>query len=499
MHSIAKPILIITGAILALYATSILCLNIYLQSDGVQKKLRQAVGEATGIEPRIDRTYYTPWSGLTISGLNVPQGENTKKALLSIRSIKFNLSLSALFQGHIFVTGMTIEDPSLLLVQGQSEIWPLDSALPFRNLKAKPASSRTSTLAGESVENSIPKTAPASLGTPSTQPTPEKDENKKMPTATPASIGKIKILHGQASFYQAQGGRPIRLDGLATEGKVLPDGSAQGVFQIKTASFADSLRISNITGNFEYREGQFQLTNLRAEWAKGLLQGSLLVRELPDSFFEGSLTAENVSLQKLAEDAGFSAEGTQGVLVAKANVLGDPNRPDSITGEVSAFLTEARMQPIEPIRQLGELLRINELSVLELRTAETKLSLRDGKILITQLALESANLLVDATGEAKFDGTLDMDARFHVSQKLLTNSLGFMGSKFKISEREGYSHVPFSITGTITRPKSNLLDKLVGARIGDDVGGLLKNLLRLPKKEKKKKEAPAGATPAPTN
>ena len=210
-------------------------------------------------------------------------------------------------------------------------------------------------------------------------------------------------------------------------------------------------------------------------------------------------SGSNVSLQKLAEDAGFSAEGTQGILFAKGNVHGDPNLPDSITGEASAFLTEARMQPIEPIRQLGELLRINELSVLELRTAETKLSLRDEKILVTQLALESANLLVDATGEAKFDGSLDMDARFHVSQALLTNSLGFMGSKFNTSEREGYSHVPFSITGTITRPKSNLLDKLLGVRIGDDVGGLLKNLLRLPKKEKKKKVPTPAATPAPTN
>jgi ribosomal 50S subunit-associated protein YjgA (DUF615 family) len=57
--------------------------------------------------------------------------------------------------------------------------------------------------------------------------------------------------------------------------------------------------------------------------------------------------------------------------------------------------------------------------------------------------------------------------------------------------------MPFSITGTITRPKSDLLDKLVGVRLGDDVGGLLKNLLRMPKKEKKKNK-PA-ATPAPTN
>jgi hypothetical protein len=75
-----------------------------------------------------------------------------------------------------------------------------------------------------------------------------------------------------------------------------------------------------------------------------------------------------------------------------------------------------------------------------------------------------------------------------------------MGSKFQASDRVGYAQMPFSITGNMTRPKSDLLDKLVGVRLGDDVGGLLKNLLRIPKKEKKKKKdnQPA-ATPAPTN
>ena len=155
------------------------------------------------------------------------------------------------------------------------------------------------------------------------------------------------------------------------------------------------------------------------------------------------------------------------------------------------------MQPIDPLRQLGEMLRINELRVLELQIAETALTIRDGKILVDRLELETANILMDAKGEARLDGALDLDARFHVGNKMLKDSLGFMGSKFKPSEREGYSHMPFSITGTLSRPKTDLLDKLVGIRLGDDVGGLLKNLLQMPKKEKKKNKA--SPTPTPTN
>ena len=259
------------------------------------------------------------------------------------------------------------------------------------------------------------------------------------------------------------------------------------------------MRQKDITGQFEYHNGDLKITNLQAAWANGTVKGEFEISNTPEAFFTASLTAENVTLQKLAEDAGFTAEGTQGLLFAKANLQGIPGQPESFTGEASANLTEARMQPIDPLRQLGELLRINELRMLELQNAQTALTIRDGKILVDRLELETANLLMDASGQALFDGSLDLDARFHVTQKLLKESLGFMGSKFQTSDREGYAHMPFSITGSMSRPKSDLLDKLVGIRLGDDVGGLLKNLLRMPKKEKKKKDTKPAATPAPTN
>ncbi|MFM8829689.1 MAG: AsmA family protein [Spartobacteria bacterium] len=499
MHSIAKPILIIAGIIIALYATAVLFLNIFLQSGGVQSKLRQAVARAAGIEPVISQTYYTPWSGLTVSGIKIPQAGDAKKPLLAVRSMKCQVSLSSLLRGQVVIKDITFEQPSLLLVQGQSALWPSSDAMPshHRDKKQIPTGQQTG-------QSAAPQTAtsplPPSLdATPPAPSAPVAKEEQKATAGKPIVFENVRILDGQAAFYPAQGGRAIRLDGLSVDGKVSPEGVAEGSFRIKSAALFESVRQRDITGHFEYQDGDLKITNLKAAWAEGTVTGEFEITNAPTPFFTASLTAENVAIQKLAEEAGFTAEGTKGLLFAKANLQGIPGQPESFTGEASANLVEACMQPIDPLRQLGELLRINELRMLELRNARTALSIRDGKILVDRVEVETANLLMDASGEARFDGTLDLDARFHVTQKLLKESLGFMGSKFQTSDREGYAHMPFSITGTLSRPKSDLLDKLVGVRIGEDVGGLLKNLLRMPKKEKKKKENQPAATSSPTN
>ena len=497
MHSIAKPILIATGIIFALYAATLLCLNIYIQSEGVQSKIRGAVFDATGLQPVIGQTYYAPWSGLTLSGIHIPQSGDTKKPLLWLRAMKFQIALTSLLQGRVVIKSLTLEEPSLVLMQGQSGIWPKESPLPFQNIDKKTAEPGPVAAESESKPGTAQDATP--LEPPSHAQTPLMPEKEHPKNTAPLVLENIRILNAKASFYPSQGGRPIRVEGFEAEGHLSQEGTARGVFRIGNASLADSVRPSNITGNFEYSGGMLKITGVRGDWANGTMTGFFELANVPQPFFTGAVDVENVSLQKLAEEAGFSAEGTQGLLFAKANLQGTPGLSESFTGGASAHLDQARMQPIDPLRQLGELFRINELRILELRTAETSLNVRDGKILVDRLKLETANLLMDANGEAEFDGTLNLDARFHVGNNLLKNSLGFMGSKFKPSEQEGYAHMPFSITGTMARPKSDLFDKLIGMRLGDDVGGLLKNLLRMPKKEKKKKESKPDADTSPAN
>ena len=53
-----------------------------------------------------------------------------------------------------------------------------------------------------------------------------------------------------------------------------------------------------------------------------------------------------------------------------------------------------------------------------------------------------------------------------------------MAKKLVDSENPEYRQIPFSVTGRIDNPKTDLLDKLIGAKVGQDVGGMLVNILR---------------------
>ena len=50
---------------------------------------------------------------------------------------------------------------------------------------------------------------------------------------------------------------------------------------------------------------------------------------------------------------------------------------------------------------------------------------------------------------------------------------GVLGNNLVDSEDPEYRQIPFSVTGRIDKPKTDLLDKLIGAKVGHDVGGML--------------------------
>jgi hypothetical protein len=118
-------------------------------------------------------------------------------------------------------------------------------------------------------------------------------------------------------------------------------------------------------------------------------------------------------------------------------------------------------------------------------------------VVVDKIAIASNNFIMDATGESSFEGALNLAARFHVNEKIRRETRGLIGANFEPSETEGYTNMPFRISGTLARPKTDLLDKLVGTRIGQDLGGLINSFLRPSQGQKKKKptQPPPVATP----
>ncbi len=486
MHPIAKPILIALGAVFLLWAAAVLLANIYLQSESVQGRLRDSISRAAGMPAKIRQTYYTPWSGITLSGVTLLPADTPGAPLLEAKSLRASMSLFRLLGGQFVIDHILLESPVLELrpIAGSppSAPEPMPEPVPADSMEAIEVPLPGSTL----VQTEIP---------PRPSPPPGPSSEKPAPAVR---IEAFEVNNGRAALLDSKGATIVELEGVFLDAKPAGENRFSGTYRIERGVVWDSLRPRAFNGRFEWDNGRLSLPDLRATLADGELSGQL--EWLPGGNFAFTARAARLDLKHLANDAGLDAEGTRGQLSAQIALAGVAGHPASYHGNAGASLAEARMEPIEIIRQLGEILRVEELRMLELKTAEASFTIGEEQVLVDRLVLASENFMIDATGSTAFTGDLDLAARLHVNEKLRRDTRGLVGRNFQPSETEGYSHMPFSVTGSLARPKSDLLDKVVGLRLGQDVGGLLKNLLRMPQKQKKSKPSPApspSASPAP--
>ena len=140
--------------------------------------------------------------------------------------------------------------------------------------------------------------------------------------------------------------------------------------------------------------------------------------------------------------------------------------------------------------KLGELLKIDELQLLKLSDAKIDVTIRNERVQVDDIILKSDNPILRGSGPIRFNGKMNLGARLLVNLKLQHQLRGVLGEDLVDSEDPEYRQIPFSVTGRIDNPKTDLLDKLIWAKVGQDVGGMLVNILRssVPQKSEDKKK-----------
>jgi hypothetical protein len=133
---------------------------------------------------------------------------------------------------------------------------------------------------------------------------------------------------------------------------------------------------------------------------------------------------------------------------------------------------------VEFLVKLGELLQIDELQLLKLSDARVDATVHSERVQVDNIILKSDNLILRGSGPVRFNGKMNLDASLLVNRKIQQQLKGVLSKNFIDSEDPDYRELPFTVTGRIDNPKTDLLDKLIGAKVGQDVGGMLMNILR---------------------
>jgi uncharacterized protein involved in outer membrane biogenesis len=464
---------VIPAALVGLALLLLLAINLYLQSSQVQERIRLATAASIGLPVEIGGAAYTPWSGLTLSRISVADPERPSEELFTARKLNARMALWPLLQRKVVITAVRLIDPILVVPEDSQGV-----VLPPPRAEVV-------------VTEPVPGTSPPKLQPPETAPAETAEPSESLPPPKKSApsykieVQSFAIENGGIIVRDPLGKPGLKFEKIQLRTQIESNAEQSGHVSIGTIGLARSLFIRDFSAPFSRANGVLTLPDFRGELAGGTLAGNFQFEEAA-SVINLQSALQGVVVPQLLQEAGFSPGRSSGVLQGALKLQGPVMLPEALAGEGRFELLEGQLEPIEFVRQLGQLLRIDELQLLQLEEALLELALADGAITVRQLSLLSENLWFRGEGGVDLQGGLDLRGRFLINERMHRNLGGLLGAPFGPSEEPGYRELAFNIGGTVQNPRTDLLDRFAGGRIGQEVGRFLQNLLRpapTPKKE----------------
>lgn len=469
MKSLLRPLGYLALAILGVGIVVILGANLYLQSSMVQERIRQATTASLGFPVEIRRVLYTPWGGLTLGNLRAMDPANPTREIFQARSLNVRFAWLPLLRKQFIITAIDLHRPILDIPQNQpfAILPPADRV----EIALPPASQPVP---------SFPRSAEISQEAPAA--TEEKESSAPEEMRGPSfavEVHSFRFVQGAIRLHDPQGRVTLEVQNLNVESHLSRDLSMRGRASAGEVILGQALHFRNVEAPFTRQEGQVSIPQFNASLAEGKINGEALITE-KDFSFQAALQMEGASIPKLLEEAALPHGRTQGTLSASAKISGGTD-PQSLRGEGYLVAEEATLEPLDFLRQVGQLLRISELQLLRLEEARADFQLTGLSLQLENLHLASQNLLIRSAGVVDLKGAeLDLQSRLMVNEALQRNLGGLLSGFLADSEEPGYREVPFRVYGPIDNPRTDLLDRLGGGTVGREVGRFLRGLFGAP-------------------
>jgi len=255
---------------------------------------------------------------------------------------------------------------------------------------------------------------------------------------------------------------------------VSDQGNGKGTLSAEGVMVSSLLRFSNVKAETIASPESIRFTNIAASFGGGKVTGHIdyLDPFSPRPGYRTGLRLEDADLGHLLSDVSLGNTQSQGKVSASLTLQGSPGIGSTMRGGGEILCRETVIKPVDFLQQVGRLLSIEELQILRLSEGRCLYRIEGGHVVVDELFLRSQNICLAAKGPVGATGDLDLDARILLNENLASRLRGILGPRLAPAPEPGYSQITFRVTGPPSRPRTDLLERLTGIRIGGDLGGL---------------------------
>jgi hypothetical protein len=505
VQKLRRLAVIALGALIGLGAVILLGVNLYVQSQGAQAKIQQELSRSLGVPLRIRSMSVTPWGGLELSGITIPQTIPVgSKHFLEARTFQLRVRFFSLFSRRLVINEVSLVHPRVVWPQNTEGKWRLPSTQAARaetvSTKQPPTPAPAETGTEFNPTNTMPAVAHVA-GAPSSPRTAAKEEPRERAPklAVAPEVRRVSVKDGDFSFLDQTGNLVASFAGVDFRTNIRNALALRGDAKVTRVSLRDRFFLDQLHSPLRYEPDVLELSKISARVAEGEVDGYFAMQpEAQDSPFTTKINFHDVLADQLVGNAGGPKGMVNGKLGGSFQASGKMGDPDALVGEGEIFLREGRVQQYRLLVLLGQILQIEELQELHLEQADAKYHLRPGLVTIDELVLRSPNIRLTSSGTVAFDGTLQLNSQLAINDRVRGQLFKAIRDNFHRIDDPGYSAIEFQVGGTIERPSTNLVEQVVGRDISSMLNSFFGGKKDRPKKKKKVAEDATTAAPSPS-
>ena len=468
MSRCLRPCLIALAAVFLVVLAAVVAFNVHLQSATMQQQLRQAAMDSVGLPLSVRSAIYTPWDGIRLRGLVMPDMENAGVNFLEASEFQILFRLMPLLRREFVVSDLRLKEAVLTWRQNANGQW----RVPRQPEEAVAVPAGTPVTIRPAATPEVKRPAVEIAGAVAPKP------------LVHVRVDGMQVRRSRILFENRDGWPLLDADGITANADLSPEGNARGEARVPEAVLAGLIVARELASDFTLEDGQLRLAGISGEIAGGQLSGRGEVATRTDgSPYEWDLKLDGFRLSELRLPSSFGGTRLEGTLNATFAVQGRNAPQRQLRGKARVDLTGARMIPSEYLRGIGQALGIRELQNLEFKESYAELRLEDDFIHVAPLWLRADEFAVEMSGPVTRAGGLDLQARLILSPASAARIAAVTGRDFPeagIAGMPGFRAVAFRVTGTLEKPQSDLAARVLGGGIGGKIGEFFLNFLGTP-------------------
>lgn len=479
----------------------LLGVNLYVQSQGAQAKIQQELSRSLGVPLKIRSMSVTPWGGLELSGITIPQTVSVgPKDFLEARTFRLRVRFLSLFSRRLVIKEVSLIGPRVVWPQNAQGKWRLPNVRAARAHSAPASQTPAPPHAEPGIESVPTNTTPAVTNATGVPPPPKtllKDESpeRERRLAVAPEVRRVSVKDGDFTFLDQTGKLVASFVGVNFRTNIRSAQALRGDAKVARVSLRDRFFLDQLSSPLRYEPDVLELSKVSARVAEGKVDGYFAMQpEAEDSPFTTSVNFHDVLADQLVENAGGPKGMVKGKLEGSFQASGKTSDPEALVGQGEIALRDGRVQQYKLLVLLGQILQIEELQELNLEQADAKYHLSPGLVTIDELILRSPNIRLTSSGTVAFDGTLQLNSQLAINDRIRGQLFKAIRDNFHRTDDPVYSAIEFQVGGTIERPSTNLVEQVVGR----DISTMLNSFFG-GKKAKKKKKPVEAAAPAPSS